>query len=562
MTKRLLMTTKKRKSSPSTPKVKPKILKKEKENLFGNSLSAAAVECPVCQKKVKGSIAFEAHLHKCLNNPKPFTPGHSNQSIDSNPGQWQADAKSASSDLTIDSIVELVNTTFHATVNTTIADTAVHTTIADTTVHAIVDIAVNTPVDSAENASDRSMTIRNADDDGKIQMNGDEKDESKIVKEEKVKRPCPWYKHLSGTTFTVDAFNYGAVPGCTAYFLSHFHSDHYMGLGKNWSHGPIYCSEITARLLKQELRVADEWIHPLPMRENTIQNVKVFLIDANHCPGAVLFLFDIPQTKKRILHTGDFRASETHWTLPKLLERPIDIVYLDTTYCKPIHTFPDQKLILDLVAGIVAKAQQGTAIKSIFSGFPSIKSFFSAINPIPPKPVKTLYVFGSYSIGKERVFLRIAQEINSKIFTVARKSKIYEAQETPEISNRLTKDPLEAQVHVVTMGALKEATLNDMLQEYKIFDQIVAFRPTGWTFSPPNSSSTDAQTFKQSMLKPVFINSKITVIPVPYSEHSSYTELKMFCRKLEIQRIIPTVNLSPQSIKEMEHLFKSWKAKC
>ena len=108
---------------------------------------------------------------------------------------------------------------------------------------------------------------------------------------------------------------------------------------------------------------------------------RVTPIDANHCPGAVLLLFELPNGRA-ILHTGDFRYAPSMASHPALLAlpRPLDALYLDTTYCDPRHRFPTQAAV---VRAVVERCQ--------------------LLLDAP----RTLVLFGTYSIGKERVFLEV-----------------------------------------------------------------------------------------------------------------------------------------------------------
>lgn len=109
-------------------------------------------------------------------------------------------------------------------------------------------------------------------------------------------RPCPFYKIMPEMPgFAVDAFRYGKIEGIKGYFLTyiprysdvlnldrHFHSDHYGGMTSNWSHGPIYCSSITASLVLQQIKLDPEYVKPLPLDKTVnIEGVDVTLIEAN-----------------------------------------------------------------------------------------------------------------------------------------------------------------------------------------------------------------------------------------------------------------------------------------
>jgi len=343
-------------------------------------------------------------------------------------------------------------------------------------------------------------------------------------------RTCPFYKIMPGFFICVDAFRYGAVQGCNAYFLSHFHSDHYVGLTASWCHGPIYCSKVTANLVKQQLRVDPKYVVPLEFEDRVdihgTQGMAVTMIPANHCPGSSLFLFEKVVGKgsnpkiQRVLHCGDFRACPAHITHPLLMpdvvcsitgktkQQKIDVCYLDTTYLNPRYAFPSQEEVIRACADMCVslkkeRAEESDAwevVKRERAGTGMTKFVNSDIKPeddriamsISSKSSKPrgrlLVVCGTYSIGKERICLGIARALDCKIWAPPGKTKICAALEDEELMSRMTDDPKEAQIHMQMLMEIRAETLQEYLNSYKPhFSRIVGFRPSGWNYKPPNS---------------------------------------------------------------------------
>ncbi|KAF4466880.1 dna cross-link repair pso2 snm1 [Fusarium albosuccineum] len=430
-------------------------------------------------------------------------------------------------------------------------------------------------------------------------------------------RTCPFYKIMPGFFICVDAFRYGAVEGCKAYFLSHFHSDHYIGLTSNWRHGPIYCSKVTGSLVKQQLRTAAKWVVELEFDKSYdipgTEGATVTMIPANHCPGSSLFLFEknmkhgINSRVQRILHCGDFRACPAHVNHPllkpetvdsisgKVKQQKIDICYLDTTYLNPRYSFPPQDDVIKACADLCGsmspdpECKDDVWEKSSAQGTQAVSKFFQNKKPndtgkdgkkkAPPQ--RLLVICGTYSIGKERICISIAKALKSKIFAAPGKIKICKQLDDPELTALLTSDPLEAQVHMQMLMELRAETLQEYLNSYKpYFSRIVGFRPSGWNFRPAgkaigaNTSPGSIQTeqilhgkgwrtrFGYKDFVPQRGSTKEAMcFGVPYSEHSSFRELAMFIMSLRIERVVPTVNVgSEQSRKRMKGWLDRWMA--
>lgn len=338
-------------------------------------------------------------------------------------------------------------------------------------------------------------------------------------------RGCPFYKKMPGTPFTVDAFKFGAVEGCKAYFLSHFHSDHYGGLTRSWSHGPIFCTEITARLVSMHLGVDSRWLRPVKLDCLVmVEGVEVKFLEANHCPGAALILFQT--CGQRILHTGDFRACKGMQDYPDLLRARITSLYLDTTYCNPKYNFPLQEDVIQHVVRLTRAAL--------------------ARNP------RTLVTVGAYSIGKERVYLGIAKALKLKIHADKRRARTLRALDWPDLTEMLCSDANSSRLHVLPISHLNATKLRAYLQSlHRTYSAVLAFRPTGWTYSEKVGSNLEE-------LRPQ-CSGAVTIYGVPYSEHSSYSELQEFVQFFRPQKIIATVNIGSAAQRErMQAHFNQW----
>lgn len=136
--------------------------------------------------------------------------------------------------------------------------------------------------------------------------------------------------------------------------------------------------------------------------------VRVDVIDANHCPGACIFLFTLyrwngftPTLFFTTLYTGDFRyipslIDNTHLSkYTRNSSNKLDLIYLDNTFVEKALDLPPQDLVIHTILTVLEK-YWGDALRR--------------------PPYKVGVFVGSYSIGKEKVWLAIAKHFNIKVY--------------------------------------------------------------------------------------------------------------------------------------------------
>ena len=255
---------------------------------------------------------------------------------------------------------------------------------------------------------------------------------------------------FGGKTYEYDELSLDRFDGINlssaAYFLSHCHADHMVGLeshelSKRFLDCPdikLYCSTVTASLLLAIPRFTHlrAFIEELPMDQETAIHIpfsnsyiSVTLIPAGHCPGSAMIL--VHGDNGTILYTGDFRFSigdsvrlKSLFTLtkgysPKFL---IKSVYIDTTFCIPeaVH-IPTREACLQV---IISTASDWFIRKG---------------------PSALLHVFSRSSYGYEFIMVQLAKKYSCKIHVSAKQFEKYRF--VPSIQRFLTEDPNSTQIH-------------------------------------------------------------------------------------------------------------------
>ncbi|KAL2652826.1 hypothetical protein R1flu_020954 [Riccia fluitans] len=300
-------------------------------------------------------------------------------------------------------------------------------------------------------------------------------------------RGVPAWMCIPGTPFRVDAFQY-LSGDCSHWFLTHFHTDHYHGLTRGFRYGRIFCSSITARLVNLKIGVSWDRLMIVPMNEKfKICGVDVTFIDANHCPGSVMIIFE-PPNGEAILHTGDFRFCSAMADNSSLLSTRVHTLILDTTYCDRQYDFPKQESVIQFVIDAI-----------------QAESFNR----------ETLFLIGTYTIGKERIFLEVGKVLRKKIYVGSAKMKLLECMDlSAEDTKWLTCNDQESFIHVVPLWSISSfKRMNSISRHYHgRYKLIVAFSPTGWSFGRGKKKTPGKRHQQGTMIR----------YEVPYSEHSSF----------------------------------------
>ncbi|KAH7340610.1 hypothetical protein B0J17DRAFT_326791 [Rhizoctonia solani] len=313
----------------------------------------------------------------------------------------------------------------------------------------------------------------------------------------------------------------------------------------NYDNGAISQRKRTFAALQRGGRNHRDLLLTLPLNTPTKLDISpnetamVTLLDANHCPGSVMFL--IQGKRGAILHTGDVRAE------PAMVSRLAQSVHI----APYLFTNGQQKKQLEAVY-LDTSSLIGTQI------VPSKASAVQGlVDMISMYPEDTLFYLNIWTWGYEDILLGIAERFNTKIHVDRHKYLILSSVEhyhsSPSFSksaqpgvlkNILTCDEHETRFHACerynqcatikpTDPEPKRRTHRNSLATQVPIKRVV------W-INPGVVASSNWKSYVQEVNEQLKEGQFVDTLKVPLSRHSTLTELQSFVALLRPKNIYPT----------------------
>ena len=220
------------------------------------------------------------------------------------------------------------------------------------------------------------------------------------------------------------------------------------------------------------------------------ESFNVTLIDANHCPGAVMYLFE--GYFGCVLATGDFRFNRSIIEQSKIVEKDIEICFLDNTYFNPLFSrMPSRESAAEQTVNILKNQLE--------------------------KETNVIIEFKMKNLGKEELLVSVSKSLGAPVCVSPHRYKMY--------VSILGLDPkhFTTTFDESTLLFVSDTELNDEAKIILSLKNIKQVIPTAL-----------------NMISGIQ-NRAGSLFSIPYSDHSSYDEIVEFVKLVKPKRLIPIV---------------------
>ncbi|KAF8191441.1 beta-lactamase-like protein [Mycena galopus ATCC 62051] len=379
---------------------------------------------------------------------------------------------------------------------------------------------------------------------------------------------APYNSFIVPYRIRVDEFtnSFGQEMVPALHLLSHTHSDHITGLqAKSFGYTIICSHDAKEMLLRHEvyaerslreheyraettrtyshLKVdpliypdgstyytgSRDLLRPLPLNTPTEielandESVTVTLFDANHCPGAVMFLIEGPQGA--VLHTGDFRAEP--WFLESITHNPFLQPYLAPGDSQP----RDPTMTLEAIYLDTASVMSSASVPTKASATSGLVELMKML------PSTTYFFINSWTWGYEDILKAVSRAFRTQIHLDRYKHSVYTNISDPALRSLGTRDDAASRFHacerfdrcdyVAAVDSHRASTGLSRKGKYLVYVNPVTMDAARWG------------TYLQETKLAIGRGDRITCLLVPLSRHSPLPELQAFVSLFRPRRVVP-----------------------